>query len=73
VQQRGHPDGKTILRRYGPELAKLVEGSEGSSGEMVGAEGVFEPGVRGPRIHEEAVSYLPDIPEALDCGCVEGQ
>jgi len=72
VQKGGHPDRDAVLLERDRQLANFVESGDGSPGQVVRAESVLEPGVSGAGVHQVAVADLTDVPEALNCGCVEG-
>ena len=52
-------------RRHALELAALLQARERAPGQVVGAEGVLEPGVGGAGIDEEGVADLAHVAEPL--------
>ena len=65
VEQGGEPDRETVVGRHVLELAPFLQAREGAARQVVGAEGVLEPGVGGAGIDEEGVADLADVAQPL--------
>ncbi len=65
VEQGGEPDRETIGGRHVLELAPLLQAREGATRQVVGAEGVLEPGVGGAGVDEEGVADLAHVAQPL--------
>jgi hypothetical protein len=65
VQEGGEAGGEAVVLARRLQLAPFGERRQGGLGEVVRAEGVLEPGMRGAGIHQEGVAELADVPEAL--------
>jgi hypothetical protein len=61
VQQCSHPHGKAVLLHAGRKLTQLLQRSNSSARQVIGAQCVLEPGVRGTGVYQEAVSDLADV------------